>query len=304
MDELVRLGISFVWIGLEGEDSRYRKLRGIDTVSLVRELRSNGIRVLGSTIIGLEDHTARNMDRVIAHAVGHDTDFHQFMLYMAMPGTPLAREVEAEGRLKDESDCALPDIHGQEKFNSRHPHIADGRENEYLLRAFREDFRVNGPTLTRIFRTLLLGWRRHRNHPEARVRRRIARECGSLGTSYAAALGASRAHYRKDPPMRARLDALHAELVAEFGWRARLLSRVGGWVLGRSLRREERRLARGWTCEPSTFYEKNVAAMRIAGDRGPRAELCRQVTSRIAPARVRAEGAVRSAGIPEAAPMG
>jgi radical SAM superfamily enzyme YgiQ (UPF0313 family) len=303
-DELVRLGVSFVWVGLEGEDSRYDKLRGTDTRALVREMQSNGIRVLGSTIIGLENHTPENIDQVIAHAVDHDTDFHQFMLYMAMPGTPLAEEVMAEGRLKDEADCPLPEIHGQSRLNSRHPHLADGRESEYLLRAFREDFRVNGPTLTRIFRTMLLGWRRHRDHPDARVRRRVARESASLGRSYAAALGAIRSHYRRDPALRAKLDAIHAELVGEFGWRARLNSWVGGWVLRRTLRREEKRLARGWTYEPPTFYEKNAAARASTSGDGASATPCRQVALRVAVTSVAEEAVGEPIGVSEVVTLG
>ena len=61
-EQLVDLGVSWVWLGLEGEDSRYRKLSGVDTHALVRDLQSHGIRVLGSTIIGLEEHTPENMD--------------------------------------------------------------------------------------------------------------------------------------------------------------------------------------------------------------------------------------------------
>ena len=97
IDQLVALGISWVWMGLEGEDSQYAKLHGIDTFALVRELQSHGIRVLGSTIIGLEDHTPENIDEVIDYAVRHDTDFHQFMLYTPIPGTPLHAELTAKG---------------------------------------------------------------------------------------------------------------------------------------------------------------------------------------------------------------
>ena len=91
IEQLVRLGLTWVWLGLEGEDSRYTKLQGTDTRALVRRLQAHGIRVLGSTIIGLEDHTPENIDGVIEHAVRHDTDFHQFMLYTPLPGTPAAR---------------------------------------------------------------------------------------------------------------------------------------------------------------------------------------------------------------------
>jgi hypothetical protein len=50
MEQLVSMGISWVWMGLEGKDSRYGKLHGTDAFALVRELQSHGIRVLGSTI--------------------------------------------------------------------------------------------------------------------------------------------------------------------------------------------------------------------------------------------------------------
>ena len=53
MEQLVGLGVSWVWMGLEGEGSEYQKLQGTDTRALVRELQEHGIRVLGSTIIGL-----------------------------------------------------------------------------------------------------------------------------------------------------------------------------------------------------------------------------------------------------------
>ena len=114
------MGISWVWMGIEGRDSQYTKLDGIDTFALVRELQSNGIRVLGSTIIGLENHTPENIDEAIDHAVRHDTDFHQFMLYTPIPGTPLHAELSAKGLMKDESEYQLSDIHGQLIFNYRH----------------------------------------------------------------------------------------------------------------------------------------------------------------------------------------
>jgi len=50
-------------LGLEGEDSQYAKLRHADTRALVRQLQANGTRVLGSTIIGLENHTRRTSTR-------------------------------------------------------------------------------------------------------------------------------------------------------------------------------------------------------------------------------------------------
>ena len=98
-DQLVGLGISWVWLGLEGEASAYAKLNGTDTRALVARLQALGIRVLGSSIVGLPEHGADNIDRAIDHAVAHDTEFHQFMLYTPVPGTPLYAEHRANGTL-------------------------------------------------------------------------------------------------------------------------------------------------------------------------------------------------------------
>ena len=88
IEQLVALGISWVWMGLEGKNSQYSKLRSVDTRLLVKTLQSNGIRVLGSSIIGLEHHSPENIDQIIDYAISHETDFHQFMLYTARSGHP------------------------------------------------------------------------------------------------------------------------------------------------------------------------------------------------------------------------
>jgi radical SAM superfamily enzyme YgiQ (UPF0313 family) len=156
-ERLVRLGVSWVWMGLEGEDSHYQKLRGIDTKALVRELQAHGIRVLGSTTIGLEHHKAANLPEVIDFAVSHATDFHQFMLHTPIPGTALHKEIGDQGRLLPESACSLADSHGQARFNYRHPHLQPGSEGAWLLHALRRDFAVSGPSLGRLYRTTLDG---------------------------------------------------------------------------------------------------------------------------------------------------
>jgi hypothetical protein len=276
IEQLVGLGISWVWMGIEGCNSQYTKLQGIDTFELVRELQSNGIRVLGSTIIGLENHTPENIDEAIEHAAKHDTDFHQFMLYTPIPGTPLHAQLLAEGRMKDESEYDPGDIHGQLIFNYRHPHIRHGEEAEYLVRAFNRDFLRNGPSTMRIVRTTLAGWRRHKNHPDPRVRRRFAWEARELATTFAAAVAGAKKYFRHDAEMHAKLSALLAELISEFGWKARLFAAVGAPYVVWNIRREAKRLASGWTYEPPTFYEKNAACTDH-----PEAQPCRAVACRV-----------------------
>jgi radical SAM superfamily enzyme YgiQ (UPF0313 family) len=259
MEQLVALGVVWVWLGLEGENTRYGKLVGTDTRALVRELQSHGIRVLGSSIIGIEEHTPQNIDAVIEFAVGHNTDLHQFMLYTPVPGTPLFAEMEAKGLLPDIAEVSPGDAHGQLKFNFRHPHIEAGAEGEMLLRAFRRDFQVNGPSVVRIIRTLLAGWKRYKNHPDRRIRARFAHEAVNLPFKYAGALWAARRRYRDDPHGRRLICGVLADLYEEFGWKARLAAPLVGRFLYHALRREERRLHGGRTYEPPTFYETNSA---------------------------------------------
>lgn len=253
--ELVALGISWVWMGLESPHSSYAKLQGADTRALVRELQSNGVKVLGSTIIGLEHHTPENVPEEIAHAVSHATDFHQFMLYTPLPGTALYRQMEAEGRLLPEVDPA--DIHGQYQFNFRHQAISGDLSKVLLDGAFAEDFRVNGPSLYRICRTTLQGWRRHRDHVEARIQERFAREARDLGRSYAAMLWAMESFLRKpNPAVSEAIRTLRAEIEREFGFMAKCHARLIGPALLWTSRREAERLKRGFRYEPPTFVER------------------------------------------------
>jgi len=258
-EQLVALGVSWVWLGLEGKGSKYPKLAGTDPYQLIRNLQSHGIRVLGSSIIGLEEHTPENIDQVIAEAIGHGSDFHQFMLYTPIPGTPLYAEHEANSTLRSFTEVPVADTHGQLTFNYQHPHIRNGEEGKYLLRAFERDFAINGPSVVRIARTTLRGWQRYKNHPDPRIRSRFAHEAANLPMRYAGVLWAARQRYRNEPHRRQLIDGVLNEFHAEFGWKSRLAAPIVGRYLHHALRREERRLENGWTYEPPTFYETNRA---------------------------------------------
>jgi radical SAM superfamily enzyme YgiQ (UPF0313 family) len=269
IEQIVGLGIGWVWMGIEGRESHYRKLKDVDTIDLVKDLQSHGIRVLGSSIIGLEDHRPETIDQIIQDAVDHHTDFHQFMLYTPNPGTPLYEKHQKAGDLLDEIEFEPADAHGQYRFNYRHKHIRNGQEERYLLNAFQKDFSVNGPSLSRLIRTLLTGWQRYKDSPDLRIRARYAREVEPLRSAYAGAVWAMRKYFRRDRRFYKKMDRLLADICREFGWRTRILSfPMGVWVYVHMIR-EERRLAKGWTYEPDTFYEKNAAALRCERETAP-----------------------------------
>jgi len=255
MRELVELGVSWIWMGLESPRSNYAKLNGADTLELTRELRRHGIKLLGSTIVGLEHHTPGNIRDEIEHAVSHDTDFHQFMLYTPVPGTPLYFEMKEQGRMLP--DIPLADIHGQHEFNFQHAAISKPDSKRWLDFAFSRDFERNGPSIYRICRTTLEGWKRYKNDADARVRARFAWEARSLRDGYAAALWAMERHLRRtNTTVAQKIRSLRQEVSAEFGLLSRLVGGALGPLLLWSARREERRLAAGHTYEPAPIVER------------------------------------------------
>jgi radical SAM superfamily enzyme YgiQ (UPF0313 family) len=254
MRELVELGVSWIWMGLESPRAGYAKLQGHDTLSLTRELRRHGIKLLGSSIVGLEHHTPENIQDEIEHAVSHETDFHQFMLYTPVPGTPLYKEMQEKELLLDVN---LADIHGQHKFNFKHAAISRDDSNRFLESAFQRDFERNGPSLYRICRTTLQGWKRYKNDSDPRVQERFRWEAGVLKTTYSGLLWAMERQLKPtNPTVSRQIGVLRREIGIEFGLVNRVVAGILGPVLLLTSRREQKQLAAGKTYEPRTFTER------------------------------------------------
>jgi len=254
MDELVELGVSWLWMGLESPKSTYKKLEGSDTLKLTRELRQHGIKLLGSTIVGLEHHTPENIEQEIEYAISHQTDFHQFMLYTPVPGTPLYKDMSEQGRMLDVN---LADIHGQWKFNFKHEAISRDQSKKFLDWAFGRDFELNGPSLYRICQTTLQGWKRYKNHPDPRVRERFRWEARSIRNAYGATLWAMEHRLKNtNAQVSAKVHELRRDIEDEFGSLTKWITRTLGPILLWLNKREERRLAKGKTYEPPTIIER------------------------------------------------
>jgi hypothetical protein len=242
-------------MGFESAQAGYSKLKGTDTIALTRGLQSHGIRVQGSTIIGMEHHAPANMREEIEHAVAHDADCHQFMLYTPVPGTPLHTQMQAEGRMLAGVDLA--DIHGQYKFNFKHPHIDRDDSKSWLDWAFQRDFDVNGPSLFRMMRTMFRGWTRYRDDEDPRIRARFAEEAGKLRHGYGAALWAMERYlHSSNARVSDRIRDLRRQVERDLGGLTPVIDRVIGPVLLWSARREAAGYPLGRPLEPMTFVTR------------------------------------------------
>ncbi len=160
VDNMLRLGVRFVWIGFESRntESLFAKNAGIDAAGLVRDLRDRGISVLGSTMLCMEHHTQENIGDDIEYAVGLQTDFVQFMLYTGMPVTRLYMDLKQRGLLKN--DVPFEEWHGQNLLNWNHPAFPGESAKKWLDHAFNRDYEVNSSSIYRMIETAYRGYRR------------------------------------------------------------------------------------------------------------------------------------------------
>ncbi len=158
LDNLVRLGVDLVWIGFESSSrqSAFAKNHGIDARKLVQDLRNRGIAVLASGILCMEHHTPENMQDDIDFLVGLEADFVQFMLLTPIPVTGLYLDQQRRGLLR--MDLPFQEWHGQKRLSFHHPAFNDDDPEEWINRAFRQDYEENSSSMFRMAETAVRGY--------------------------------------------------------------------------------------------------------------------------------------------------
>lgn len=151
VENLVKLGYCFVWIGLEESTGEtYNKMQGIDLKKLVREMQEHGIEVLGSTILGFEHHELKDLDKEVDNALSYECVYNQFMLFMPIPGTVLWDQMKLKGQIKN--NFPWLETHGQTVQNWDNKKISDNDIENKLDNAFKKDFEILGPSIYRMIK--------------------------------------------------------------------------------------------------------------------------------------------------------
>ncbi|NNL78013.1 MAG: hypothetical protein HKO68_16900, partial [Desulfobacterales bacterium] len=117
--------------------------------------------------------------------------------------------------------------------------------------------------LGRLIGTMLKGWQRYKKHPDKRIRKRYQQDTAPIRFTYAGAVWAMKKRWWKNKPVQHKLKMLLKDLYRTFGWKTRIIAPIIGLYCLASILNEERRLKKGWTYEPETFYEKNDAALAL-----------------------------------------
>jgi hypothetical protein len=97
VDFLLRLGVNFLWIGVESKANLFEKTQGIDLHALIADLQNHGITVLASSILFLEHHDKETIHEDIDWAIGLESDLLQFMELGSFAGNPALRRIRTSG---------------------------------------------------------------------------------------------------------------------------------------------------------------------------------------------------------------
>ncbi len=171
LDILVRMGVTFIWIGVESKKEIYAKNRGTDFRVLFAELKKRGISVLASLILFFEEHDKMNIWEDVDFVTSLRPDYLQFSPLGPIPGTKLYDDYERQGKLI--KDIPYESQHGQGKIWFHHDNFT-GDETESLLRlAFEIDYNRNGASMLRAVETTLMGHQYCKEHTDELVRSRL-----------------------------------------------------------------------------------------------------------------------------------
>lgn len=175
LDLLVRLGITFIWMGVESKHVIYEKNKGIDFKALVAELRRRGISVMTSAILFLEEHTRENIWDDIDFIIGLKADYIQFMELGPLPGTRLYHDYEASAKLLPLEEMPYEARHGQDRIWFKHPAFTGKESAEILRTAFERDYRANGASFIRAIQTAMMGYAYMTSSADPRIQARAGR---------------------------------------------------------------------------------------------------------------------------------
>jgi len=164
------------------------------------------------------------------------------MLYIAMPGTPLWKQMKGEQRLKENFPWA--DIHGQHVQNWHHSFLSDAVLSEKIDFAFKRDFEVLGPSILRMIQTQVDGYRNTADwdHELVQMRRELTRKKFPF---YAMLLEAMRRDLKRiGNATHEQARTLRDYVIKECGWKGKLAATFGGPYVAHRLKKEQRRYER------------------------------------------------------------
>jgi len=167
-EDLVRMGIEALWIGVESREAPYAKLKGLDVKKIFDTLHSHGINTLASLIIGHDFHTVEKVWDDFEYLMSMEPTLSQFLILGPTCNTPLFERLQKEGRLLD---VPYPHYDGFHLL-FRHPHISKEEMEQLILDVYEEEFKRLGPSAVRFVERQLSGYLKFKDSIDSLLRKR------------------------------------------------------------------------------------------------------------------------------------
>jgi radical SAM superfamily enzyme YgiQ (UPF0313 family) len=158
-EDLVRMGIETIWVGVESRKANYNKLKGLDLKAIFKTLHTHGINTLASLIIGYDFHTMESVWEDFEYLISLNPSLSQILILTPACSTPLFDRFKSEDRLLDLPHKQWDAFH----LTFDHPHIGKQKMEHLLLEVYDEEYRRLGPSVIRYIEKQMRGYLRFKN---------------------------------------------------------------------------------------------------------------------------------------------
>lgn len=175
-DEIAKMGFDIIWTAFEGTDAGYDKLKGKQIGRLYEDLKSRGVAILSSMIIGFPYQDRTKILEEVAQFQSLGPSLWQVLIYFAFPGTPLHRKAVSENRFLPEYQ-EDPDYRTFDGFTMhfKHPHFTPDEIKSLQEGIYRNHFEKLGPSLVRVVQVWFQGYRNLMHSEDPLLKNRAAR---------------------------------------------------------------------------------------------------------------------------------
>lgn len=175
-DEIAEMGFDTIWTAFEGEKAGYGKLEGTPIEELYKSLKSRGISLLSSMIIGFPYQNKDIIWTEFSRLMELGPTYSQFLIYFAFPGTPFHKQVIEENRYLPQY-AENPDLRKWDGFamHFKHPHLDADELEATQKKMFRQDFTRLGPSIVRAVAVWFEGYKNLRHSDNVLLKLRADR---------------------------------------------------------------------------------------------------------------------------------
>ncbi len=177
IEELLETGIDGVWIGYEGTRSNYSKQQGRPVDELFQELRTSGVTILASMIVGLPYQNSEIISEELAGLIKLKPALTQFLIYNPTPGTPLYEKTKENDMFRDEfKQHPERAYHSSTGFVSmiKHPLLGKEELEGIQKNCFEQEYNLLGPSIYRTLEVYFNGYLKYRGSTNPFLRKKAA----------------------------------------------------------------------------------------------------------------------------------